>query len=159
MMKVIIPLNTRKTIISALAKAKKREIGGILIGEICDPVTLKLINATTQPTGSPTFFLRNWGSKEKKELNKILKQSGNIYQTINYCGEWHSHPVYPLEPSNQDIQSMWDLCFDIDNAVEFLVLLIVHVRRGDSKFDCECYYFGKSFYPDFKQIMVEYEEE
>jgi len=154
-MKVIIPNNTKYNILAALNYANKKEVGGLLIGEIINYMTIEIINMTSQSKWLKSFFLRKWSRKEKKELNDILDQYGNNFSSINYCGEWHSHPSFSLEPSNRDIKSMWELCFDVKVSANFLILLIVK-SAGKNDLQAKCYYFNKENYPIYKQVNIEF---
>lgn len=154
-MRVILSSESKGIITSALKNSNSMETGGILVGRIINSETLEIIDSSKQRKGSSSFFFRNWRWKEKRELTAMLKQHEFKYEIVNYCGEWHSHPSFPLYPSQKDLDSMWDLCLDNDVGAHFLVLIIAKLDKLRN-IQCACYYFNEDNYPIFKQVIIEY---
>ena len=77
--------------------------------------------------GSVAFFVR-LVTDIVKPLKGFFKRTGYNYRKFNYLGEWHSHPTFPLVPSQKDIQSMQEIVTDPDTGANFVILLIVQLK-------------------------------
>ena len=112
----------------ALEKAGSHEIGGVLMGEHIDKEEFRIVDLTIQEQfGSIMFFVR-LVEDIVKPLRGFFKRTGYNYRKFNYLGEWHSHPLFPLVPSQKDIQSMLEIVTDSDTGANFVVLLIVKLK-------------------------------
>jgi proteasome lid subunit RPN8/RPN11 len=124
-MKVHLPHELQLRLISALNRAGQREIGGILMGENLGDEEFRIVDLTIQAqTGTLAFFIRQV-SAAIGALQSFFKKTNHNYTKFNYLGEWHSHPKFPLIPSQQDTQSMKDIITDKKVGANFIVLLIV----------------------------------
>lgn len=116
-----------------LAKAGKREIGGVLFGEQIAEGDFRIIEATRQRFGGGTrdrFHRR--GRPARKAIEALHDAHGGDAERFNYLGEWHSHPSAPAVPSIRDQVTMFQLLADQAGAVNFLVLLIVRVNSAQA---------------------------
>ena len=112
----------------ALEKAGSHEIGGVLMGEHIDKEEFRIVDLTIQEQfGSIMFFVR-LVEDIVKPIRGFFKRTGYNYKKFNYLGEWHSHPSFPLVPSQKDIQSMLEIVTDSDTGANFVVLLIVKLK-------------------------------
>ena len=133
-MKIHLPTNIQKRLIRALEKAGSNEIGGVLMGEHIDEAEFCIVDLTIQEQlGSTAFFIRLIADIVKP-LKGFFKRTGYNYRKFNYLGEWHSHPSFPLVPSQKDIQSMQEIVTDPDTGANFVILLIVQLK-GEQKIE------------------------
>lgn len=96
-----------------------REAAGVLIGERRENHIV--IHAISEPGSSDIrnrFSVVRKGSHHQELVNELHRTSGG---TMNYLGEWHSHPEKMPSPSGTD-KSSWQK--DIKLA-EPMVLIIV----------------------------------
>lgn len=113
-----------------LRRARRREIGGLLLGEHVAGETFRIVDITVQRSGgSEVHFVRD-PAQHRAQLDGFFQQTGKNYERFNYLGEWHSHPSFEPLPSGLDIQSMQSIVEDQRVGVNFLVLLIVRLNRG-----------------------------
>ncbi len=123
-MKVEFPKSLRERMRKALSRAKRREIGGVLMAEQIEPGHFRLVDFTVDEiTGSAAHFVRSV-EHHHAALSGFYKQTASEYGRFNYLGEWHSHPNHLPVPSTTDIASMQALvCGERD--IPFAMLLIV----------------------------------
>ena len=113
-----------------LEKAGSYEIGGVLMGEHIDKAEFRIVDLTIQEQfGSIAFFIR-LVADIVKPLKGFFKRTGYNYRKFNYLGEWHSHPSFPPVPSQKDIQSMQEIVTDSDTGANFVILLIVKIKKA-----------------------------
>lgn len=127
-MKIHLPTDIQKKLIPALEKAGACEIGGVLMGEHVNEAEFRIVDLTIEKQlGNALFFLR-LVRDAVGSLKEFFKQTGYNYRKFNYLGEWHSHPTFPLVPSQKDTQSMLEIVSDSDTGANFAVLLIVQLK-------------------------------
>lgn len=128
-MKLILTQPVLRQLQTELSAARRREIGGLLLGEHVEGETFRLSEVTVQRTGgSAAHFVRD-PDLNKKQLDEFFERTGRDYEKFNYLGEWHSHPSFEPRPSTTDIQTMQSIVEDPGVGVNFLVLLIVTLQR------------------------------
>lgn len=143
MMKVHLPHDLQERLVLALKRAGPREIGGILMGENLGDEEFRIVDLTIQaPIGTVAFFMRQV-SAAIGALQNFFKKTEHQYTKYNYLGEWHSHPQFPLIPSQQDTQTMKDIITDQKVGANFIILLIVKLVMAD-----ELAASGTVFLPD-----------
>lgn len=126
-MKVELTKTVHKRMMACLAKAKRREIGGILMAEQIEPGAFRIIDfSLDEITGSTAHFVRS-PEHHRAALDDFFSRTGNDYARYNYLGEWHSHPNFAPVPSATDIMSMHNI-LDEEQSIPFAILLIV--KRG-----------------------------
>lgn len=140
-MKVELIKDVQQRMMLCLAKAKRREIGGILMAEQVAPGEFRVVDfSLDDSTGSAAHFVRS-PEHHRAALDEFFARTGNDYARYNYLGEWHSHPNHPPFPSTTDILSMQDL-LDEERSISFAILLIV--KRGWwRRFQCSAILFSK----------------
>jgi len=122
-MRLLLPSNVRRTMRQHLSRARRREIGGILMGEEIDDQVFRVVDfSVDEVRGTEAHFVRD-SDHHDRELHEFFEKTGADYRRYNYLGEWHSHPRFDVRPSLQDIHSMQDLV-DGSRGVDFAVLLI-----------------------------------
>ncbi len=130
-MKVLLP----KSIISemrslAFGSPNKNEVGGILLGyrrETGIEIT-KITTPEKWDFSSPNRFIRS--HKGHKEI--AINEWKNSNHTIDYVGEWHSHPKGSTSPSLIDI-SNWK---EISKAIRKDMVHVIIGREDESIFVC-----------------------
>ncbi|MCY3722026.1 MAG: Mov34/MPN/PAD-1 family protein [Candidatus Poribacteria bacterium] len=129
-MKIHLPTDIQKRLIRALEKAGPHEIGGVLMGEHIDESEFRIVDLTIQgQSGSVAFFIR-LVTDTVKPLKRFFKRTRYNYRKFNYLGEWHSHPSFSPVPSQKDIQSMQEIVNDPDTNANFVILLIVKIKKA-----------------------------
>ena len=127
-MKLLLPDDIRKTMLAHLKAARKREIGGMLMGEELGRDQFRLVDFSVDlESGSVGHFVRD-AELHDQHLSEFFARTGSNYSRYNYLGEWHSHPSFTVEPSLADIHSMQDLV-EGPRGVGFAVLMISKLRR------------------------------
>jgi proteasome lid subunit RPN8/RPN11 len=138
-----------------LTWARRREIGGLLLGEHLHEETFRLAEVTVQRTGgSATHFVRH-PALNQQQLDDFFRRTGEDFARFNYLGEWHSHPSFEPLPSRQDIETMQSIVEDPDVGVHFLVLLIVTLTRSEIR--CTARLFQANVAP--REVLVSVEGE
>lgn len=123
-MKVLLPERILETLQTELRKARRREIGGLLVGEHVEGETFRVAEISVQRSGgSYADFVRD-PAHHREFLDEFFKRTGRDYRRFNYLGEWHTHPGAPAVPSATDCNSMARVVADPDSNVNFAVLLI-----------------------------------
>lgn len=124
--RLIMDGKSRRKFAKKLRRAGQREIGGVLFGEQLAPNEFKIIDFSVDSvTGSAAHFCRS-PEHHNTALEGFFAKTGNDYRRYNYLGEWHSHPRFPVHPSNQDQHSMIELVHG-ERSIQFAVLLIVRL--------------------------------
>ncbi len=124
MMVLALPGHLRKTIIQALRKADKREIGGILMAEHIGHNHFEVKELTVHKCGAFASFIRRIEDAIRR-ISSFFERTNHNYALFNYIGEWHSHPSFEPEPSSRDDASMRQIIQDPKIGANFVVLLIV----------------------------------
>lgn len=127
MMQLTISPECRARFKTALRRAGRREIGGVLMGEQLAPGQFQIIDfSVDDKTGTNAHFVRS-PDMHQKALEDFFARTGNDFRRFNYLGEWHSHPSFPAIPSSTDIQAMENL-INGERNIAFSVLLILRLR-------------------------------
>lgn len=126
MLTVILPREQTAIILSALTKARNREIGGILMGEHVGPSKFAVREITVHRRGSFASFLRRI-EDALGQMHAFFRKTEHNYLRYNYIGEWHSHPLFNPIPSRRDDASMQEIIQDDTVGANFVVLLIVKI--------------------------------
>jgi len=131
---IILPEEYQHDLIVALRKAEAREIGGIIMGEKISQGVFRVADLTVQSHGGAfTSFIRKV-TEAVSAMQRFFSQTSHDYKRFNYLGEWHSHPKYPLFPSQKDINTMFEILYDLEVGANFVVLLLVKLI-GDENLD------------------------
>jgi len=153
MFKILINKEITSCLINELDKAKGREIGGLLMGEYVSENVFRISSLTVQKEGGDTnYFIRRIGNKVKKDLESFFEEYNYNYEKFNYLGEWHSHPSFPLIPSEKDQSTMWEIVNDPEVGALFAVLLIVKLHNGTLRGSVNAFVPG---FPIFQGRLIE----
>ena len=114
-----------------LAKAGRREIGGVLVGEHLAEATFRVADFSVQRSGGSVSCFVRQPVKHRRFLKRFFKRTGRDFERFNYLGEWHSHPCFEAVPSSTDLSQMQAIVEDETNAAHFALLLIV--RMGSTR--------------------------
>ena len=122
-------------IISETACHFPQETGGILVGRVEGDCAF--IQHATGPgphaNHALTKFKRD-GHYSQEVLNKLIQDSSG---TLDYIGEWHSHPV-KSNPSSVDITSMKWIAGNPQYAVTEPIMLLCY-GSGLNRWELQCY--------------------
>lgn len=125
-MRIEIDPRVSRTLKSELRRAGRREIGGILMGEQLAAGHFRVIDVSVDNiTGSDAHFVRS-EAEHILALRDFFSRTGDDYSRYNYLGEWHSHPSFPVRPSEIDVGSMTQLV-EGERSITFAALLIVRL--------------------------------
>lgn len=101
------------------------EAGGILIGRLVLESSDIVIDKASVPQKKDRrnrfLFFRHFLGHQRI-INKIWKQSKG---TLNYLGEWHTHPQDIPIPSSVDVKSWAQLAKKVQSELDFLLFIIV----------------------------------
>ena len=127
MVTISLPTDQRARFRTCLRRAGRREIGGILMGEQVAPNHFRVIDfSIDETTGTIAHFVRS-ADHHKNALEHFFRKTRSDFKRFNYLGEWHSHPSFPVRPSQEDITSMQSLV-DGERDIDFSALVIVRLR-------------------------------
>lgn len=131
MLTITLPPDVAQGIHSALRRAGDREIGGVLLAEHTGHNYFTVREVTIHRRGTFASFVRHIGDAIRG-LRAFFQRTGEHYERFNYLGEWHSHPLFPPEPSSQDDFSMRQIVQDPDVGATFVVLLVLRLGTADA---------------------------
>lgn len=122
-----VPPEQLRQIVVAVSRAGVREVGGQLFGEQLVPSDFRLTKVTVQERwGTISRFVVDLYQASRDALD-FFTQTRRAYQRYNYIGEWHSHPLFPVAPSSQDLATMRSLVAAPTFQGNFSVLMIVRL--------------------------------
>ena len=129
-MRLRLPPDETARIISALRRGGAREVGGQLFGEQLAPSDFRATRVTVQPQrGTVTRFVVDaW--QAAREAVSFFRATGHAYRRFNSIGDWHSHPLFPVTPSGEDLATMRSLVAAADFRGSFAVMMIVRLDGG-----------------------------
>lgn len=134
-MKIILPRKIEKKIYKAISNAEPNEIGGILMGECKSEDEYCVVDCTIQKTkGTVSSFIR-LVAEIAHPLKRFFQKTNHNYEKYNYLGEWHSHPSFSLQPSDKDMNSIWEIIDDSSTNANFVVLIIFQTNKYDKNLD------------------------
>lgn len=108
--------------------SNQSEACGVLLGEIRN-TSIKITNVSTpQPSDErfPTKYIRH--IKGHQELVDDLHSKSN--GTVNYVGEWHTHPENIPSPSSTDLES-WKNTSTFFSLVDIPLVFFIAGIQGD----------------------------
>ena len=153
-MQLLLPSRLIRRLQRELRRARRREIGGLLMGEhVCGEV-FRIADISVQRSGgSHACFVRH-PKDHQKQLKKFFARTGDEYTRFNYLGEWHSHPTFEPIPSGTDLRTMQSMIEDPDVGVNFLVLLVCK-RAADGAIEATSVVFRAGAEPLGVPVAVE----
>jgi hypothetical protein len=84
---------------------------------------------SVQKPGGIASFVRSL-TGAVRAIQAFCRAQGNNYTRFNYLGEWHSHPLFSVQPSSTDHATMRNLATDAKVGANFAVLLIFRLNDG-----------------------------
>jgi hypothetical protein len=126
-LRITVPAEVQETLRHALTKAGSRECGGVLMGEHLGVNHFAVRALTVQRPGAIASFVRGLAGA-LKAIKAYCGSTGNNYTRFNYLGEWHTHPLFSVQPSGLDHATMRDLVMDRRVGANFVVLLIFRLN-------------------------------
>ena len=127
MVTISLPSDQRARFRKCLRRAGRREIGGILMGEQVAPDHFRIVDfSVDETTGTAAHFVRS-PDHHAEALESFFRRTGSDFRRFNYLGEWHSHPSFPVRPSQEDMMSMQSLV-NGERDIDFSALVIVRLR-------------------------------
>jgi len=139
-MKRLLPDTVENLMKWELRAAGRREIGGVLLGELIGPGIFRVAEITVQRTGGTSSTFVRIPRLHAEAIQAFFERTGHRYERFNYLGEWHSHPSYPTRPSGSDVRAMEEILSNPAMAVNFAVLSIVKIPAAAS-FEISSYAF------------------
>lgn len=128
-MKILLPQPIIQRLASEIRRARRREIGGLLMGEHLRDDIFRVVEISVQRSGgSRAHFVRD-PVEHKAQLAAFFERNGDDFTRFNYLGEWHSHPSFEPLPSITDIETMQSIVNDPEVGANFLILFIVTWKR------------------------------
>ena len=152
-MKLKLPLEIIKRLKREL-RGRRREIGGVLVGEHLGAETFRLIDYSVQVRGGTVAHFERDPEHHKHFLADFFAPTGNDYQRFNYIGEWHSHPAFQPLPSGSDLHTMYEIVEDLNVGVNFAVLIIARLRSW-AKLEISATLFRPGILPQPIEVEVE----
>lgn len=129
MLRITVPHNIQDSLRSALLNAGNRECGGVLMAEHIGVNHFAVRELTVQKSGGIASFVRSL-TNAVKAIQAFCRTNGNNFTRFNYLGEWHSHPLFSVQPSSRDHATMRELVTDVRIGANFAVLLIFRLNAG-----------------------------
>lgn len=135
---------------------RKKEAGGVLLGRyIRDSVDIVIDEVTIPMWGDRRgwFSFLRASRPHQKVIDRLWQESEG---TINYLGEWHTHPEDIPNPSNTDIKD-WERklkqdIFDGD-SLYFIIIGIKGLRVWEfSKKSLSRQLIGEFYYPEVENV-------
>ena len=139
-MRLLLPDAIENQMKRELRAAGRREIGGVLLGELVGPGVFRVAEITVQRTGGTSSTFVRIPRLHAEAIRAFFQRTGHRYERFNYLGEWHSHPSYPTRPSGSDLRAMEEILRNPAMAVNFAVLSIVKIPAAAS-FEISSYAF------------------
>ena len=109
MLRITVPIDVQAELHRAMSKAGDRECGGVLMGE---------------HVGVNHFVVRA----------VTVQKPGRVAHppaVQRAAGEWHTHPLFSVQPSMRDHTTMRELATNAAVGANFVVLLIFRINRGE----------------------------
>lgn len=150
-MKIILPKKIEKKLYKVIYDSKSNEVGGILMGEYQSDDEYHIVDCTFQKAKGTVFSFIRLVTEIVNPLKKFFKNTNHNYKKYNYLGEWHSHPSFSLQPSNTDMESMWEIVNDPTTNANFAVLIIFQINHENKNLNGN----AMVFLPEHKMIQAE----
>lgn len=126
-LRITVPPEVQAKLHMALKRAGERECGGVLMGEHVGENHFAVRDVHAQKSGAIASFMRSV-SGAASAIKAFCAAKGNDYRRFNYLGEWHTHPLFSVQPSFRDHVTMRELAIDRQVGANFVVLLIFRLN-------------------------------
>lgn len=127
MLRITVPREIQSKLHAALSRAGSRECGGVLMGEHVGLNHFAVRALDVQRPGAIAHFWRSVAGAARA-IKEFCLSNGNDFRRFNYLGEWHSHPLFSVQPSARDHSTMRELATDVQVGANFVVLLIFRLN-------------------------------
>jgi len=127
-MRVRVPEHVISLLQGELKRAKRREIGGVIVAERLGGDLFQIADLSVQRGGGSGFAFMRDPDQHRAFLDDFFARTNYDYTRFNYLGEWHSHPNVPALPSPQDVRSMLNIVGDRAVNAPFALLMIARRR-------------------------------
>lgn len=127
MLRITVPPDVQSKLHIALRKAGARECGGVLMGAHVGVNHFAVRALDIQRPGAIASFMRSVAGAAQA-IRAFCHSKGNDFRRFNYLGEWHSHPLFSVQPSSRDHATMRELATDVQVGANFVVLLIFRLN-------------------------------
>ena len=127
MLRITVPLDVQDTLRRALLKAGNRECGGVLMGEHVAVNHFVVHQVAIQQPGTFATFVRQVAGAVRA-IGAFCRANGSDFRRFNYLGEWHTHPLFTVQPSSRDHATMKEIATDAAVRANFVVLLIFRLN-------------------------------
>ena len=136
-----------------LRRSRRREIGGVLVGEHIGIEDFRLVDFSVQRSGGmQACFVRD-PDEHRQFMDSFFSRTRDDFERFNYLGEWHSHPSFTAYPSTVDLSQMQSIVDDGPEAPLFAVLLVVRLSLP-RELELGCWAFRSAHPPASVQILV-----
>ena len=102
----------------------KSEVGGILYGQKVIGRNEYIITGFTKPFKKDITSYSTFVRKDKKHF-KVIKSIWLEDKTTHFIGDWHSHPIDIVNPSNEDVISWKEIAMNTRNVSKNLLFAII----------------------------------
>ena len=130
MLRITVPIDVQAELHRAMSKAGDRECGGVLMGEHVGVNHFVVRAVTVQKPGAIASFVRSV-TGALTAIKEFCRINGNDFTRFNYLGEWHTHPLFSVQPSMRDHTTMRELATNAAVGANFVVRLIFRINRGE----------------------------
>lgn len=130
MLQITVPPYIQRKLHIALRRAGSRECGGVLLGEHVGVNHFAVRALDVQRPGAIASFIRSV-TGAARFIREFCLSKGNDFRRFNYLGEWHSHPLFSVQPSSRDHATMRELATDMQVGANFVVLLIFRLNGAE----------------------------
>lgn len=136
-----------------LRRSRRREIGGVLVGEHMGIENFRLVDFSVQRSGGTQACFVRRPDEHRQFMDSFFSRTRNEFERFNYLGEWHSHPSFPAYPSTVDFSQMQLIVDNGPEAPLFAVLLVVRLS-SPRQLELSCLAFRSTHPPASVQILV-----
>lgn len=133
--------------ISATARLHyPKEFGGILVGRYSEDKKTVIVTDTILPEEfeSSSFTFQRGVKGLRKSLSLYYDQS----PSLQYVGEWHTHPDGPTEPSKTDIRALEEIVQHKEVYIDNPILMIMSISKRKKNVGLFVYYKAKIYQYD-----------
>lgn len=127
MLRLILHPDQLRLLSDELARAREREIGGVLVGEQIAPDAFRLVDLSVQRSGGTASCFVCEPAQHQPFLDDFFARTDGNFSRFNYLGEWHSHPRFPAAPSEPDLRQMQALVDEEPAFRPFAILMVVRL--------------------------------
>lgn len=129
MLRITVPSEVQRRLHRELVKAGDRECGGVLMGEHVGANHFAVRAVSVQKPGAVASFVRQL-TGAVSAIRTFCRVNGDNFTRFNYLGEWHTHPLFTVQPSSRDHATMRELAQDKKVGANFVVLLVFRLNQG-----------------------------